>query len=665
MKKIISRIAFALTVFALAFAFLGHVSVRTCAQEAKVERSLRVADTNYKLVTAKSQLVVGRKVIIAANNANYAVSATQGTSYRMGETFTKSGSYAIPSSNVGLFTLANGTKSGTYGFYDDNYGYLYSTSNGTLKADPTHDGYSSFTLTFGTNGNVTAKVYSKTLYLKYYSGSVAFATSTSKSNLFIYQAEEASTQPTQPTTVAVTGVSLDKTSATLNVGATTTLTATVKPTNATNKNVTWTSSNTKVATVNAGKVTAVSAGTANITVTTADGYYTATAAITVKGESQDPTPTPTPTKAAWTIMIYICGADLESQNGLATSDIKEILAVTGQPSDVNIIFQTGGAKSWKSTYGINKNYSQRYHVANRSIVLDANLTKADMGNQNTFESFLEWGLTSYPAEKTGVIMWNHGGAMRGVCYDENFDDNSLLNSEVSAALATAFANTGRTQKLEFIGYDACLMSVQDIAEFNSNYFNYMIASEESESGYGWDYDTWVDDLYAKKSTTTILKAIVDGFIKDNGGTTSSSNNQTLSYLNLSYMAAYKSAWETMASKLASKLTSSNKNSFNSLVKTVKYYGDSYYQYYGIFDAKDFINKLAANSTFNPGSTYTNAVLTAFGNLVEYSSCGRGAGNSNGMCMFWSVTSNCAKGTYYTASQTNFSTWRSLVSTYGA
>ena len=131
------------------------------------------------------------------------------------------------------------------------------------------------------------------------------------------------------------------------------------------------------------------------------------------------------------------------------------------------------------------------------------------------------------------------------------------------------------------------------------------------------------------------------------------------------MAAYKSAWETMASKLASKLTSSNKNSFNSLVKTVKYYGDSYYQYYGIFDAKDFINKLAANSTFNPGSTYTNAVLTAFGNLVEYSSCGRGAGNSNGMCMFWSVTSNCAKGTYYTASQTNFSTWRSLVSTYGA
>jgi uncharacterized protein YjdB len=665
MKKIISRIAFAFMVFALAFVFLGQVSVRTSASEVKAERTLRVVDTNYKLVTSKSQLVVGRKVIIAANNANYAVSATQGSSYRGAETFTKSGSYAIPSSNVGLFTLANGTKSGTYGFYDDNYGYLYSTSNGTLKADAAHDGYSSFTLTFATNGNVTAKVYSKSLYIRYYSGSVAFACSTTKSNIYLYQAEEATTEPEQPTTVAVTGVSLDSTSATVEAGKTFALTATVKPSNATNKSVTWASSNTTVATVSNGTVTARAAGSANITVTTADGGYKATCAVTVTKASSTEPEQPTTNKSAWTIMIYMCGADLESNYGLATSDIQEILSVSGQPSDVNIIIQTGGAKKWKTTYGINANYTQRYHVANKKLVLDSQTSLVNMGQPSSFASFLQWGLTSYPAEKTGVIMWNHGGAMRGVCYDEKNSDDCLLNSEVKSALSTAFANTGRTAKLEFIGYDACLMSVQDVAEFNSQYFNYMIASEESESGYGWDYDTWVDDLYAKTSTTTILKAVVDGFIQDNGGTYSSSNNQTLAYLNLAYMAAYKNAWETMATKLASKLTSSNKNSFNTLVKSVKHYADSDYTYFGTFDAKDFVNKLAANSTFNPGSTYTNAVLSAFNNLVEYSSCGRGAGNSYGLCMFWSVSSYCAKGTYYTASQTNFSNWRSLVSTYGA
>ena len=85
-----------------------------------------------------------------------------------------------------------------------------------------------------------------------------------------------------PTTVAVSSVSLNKTSATLTAkGATTTLTATVAPSNATNKAVTWNTDNSAVATVNNGVVTAVGNGNANITVKTADGGKTATCKITV------------------------------------------------------------------------------------------------------------------------------------------------------------------------------------------------------------------------------------------------------------------------------------------------------------------------------------------------------------------------------------------------
>jgi uncharacterized protein YjdB len=84
-------------------------------------------------------------------------------------------------------------------------------------------------------------------------------------------------------TVPVTGVKLDKTSLTLTAGDTATLTATVAPENATNKTVTWKSSDSKVASVDTnGKVTAVAAGTATITVTTADGGKTATCTVTVK-----------------------------------------------------------------------------------------------------------------------------------------------------------------------------------------------------------------------------------------------------------------------------------------------------------------------------------------------------------------------------------------------
>lgn len=84
--------------------------------------------------------------------------------------------------------------------------------------------------------------------------------------------------------VNATGLSLDQTTATVDVGSTVQLTATVAPENATDKIVTWSSSADTVATVDAnGLVTGVSAGTATITVTTTDGGLTATAEITVNG----------------------------------------------------------------------------------------------------------------------------------------------------------------------------------------------------------------------------------------------------------------------------------------------------------------------------------------------------------------------------------------------
>jgi uncharacterized protein YjdB len=82
--------------------------------------------------------------------------------------------------------------------------------------------------------------------------------------------------------VAVTGVSLNKTSLALEISHTETLVATVAPEDATNKNVTWSSNATNIATVdNNGVVTAVAVGAATITVTTADGSKTATCAVTV------------------------------------------------------------------------------------------------------------------------------------------------------------------------------------------------------------------------------------------------------------------------------------------------------------------------------------------------------------------------------------------------
>jgi len=83
-------------------------------------------------------------------------------------------------------------------------------------------------------------------------------------------------------TVAVTGVTLNKSSLTLDVGDEETLTVTVAPSNAANKRVTWSSSKPDIVTVTGGRITAVDSGTAIITVTTQDGGKTATCTVRVR-----------------------------------------------------------------------------------------------------------------------------------------------------------------------------------------------------------------------------------------------------------------------------------------------------------------------------------------------------------------------------------------------
>lgn len=91
-------------------------------------------------------------------------------------------------------------------------------------------------------------------------------------------------QPSNPSTVVVTGVILNHNTLSIVAGSTSQLTATITPSNATNKAITWSTSNSEVATVNDGLITAVAAGSATITVTTTDGSYTDTCVVTVTAQ---------------------------------------------------------------------------------------------------------------------------------------------------------------------------------------------------------------------------------------------------------------------------------------------------------------------------------------------------------------------------------------------
>lgn len=484
--------------------------------------------------------------------------------------------------------------------------------------------------------------------------------------------------------ISVTGVSLDVTSTEMSIGGTKTLTPTISPSNATNKNVTWTSSNTSVATVSGGVVTAKAAGSATITVKTVDGNKTATCSVTVTETQLDD----------WTILLYMCGSDLESDGGYATKDLNEIKSVSGQPSDVNFVVETGGSNSWSNKQGgcISSSKLSRFHLSNKSYVSDSQISDASMGQSSTLKSFIKWGVETYPAEKIGLILWNHGGALDGVCFDEKHSNDCLTATELNSAVSSAYSELGRTSKFEFIGYDACLMAVQDNATLNSDYFNYMVCSQESEAGDGWDYDTWLDDVYAGKSTPTVLTQIVDGFISSVSGW--SDKDQTLSWLNLGNMPAYITAWENMSNYLYNSVVTS-KSAWTTLANVInacgRYgycdtsdkgdwsleYNDGYL--YDIFDAGDFISRMKTTSPYSSNSTlqtYITACSSAYANLIGYekhqTKAGGGTGrNTTGLCMFAPLSGYNAGDE--TSSQyadvlpstgTKLTNWRKLVQKYG-
>lgn len=186
----------------------------------------------------------------------------------------------------------------------------------------------------------------------------------------------------------------------------------------------------------------------------------------------------------WTVLVYMCGTDLESNYGAATNDIIE--AVGAKYNDkVRIVYQTGGTNDWK-TDGFSNSSIQRYENVDGDIALVDELPDASMGDPSTLKSFIEWGIEKYPAKKMGLVFWNHGsGSINGVCFDELHDKDSLSLREIDSVLNSVYDKM--TDKFEFIGFDACLMSTLETANILVPYARYMFASEECEPGGGWNY----------------------------------------------------------------------------------------------------------------------------------------------------------------------------------
>ena len=216
-------------------------------------------------------------------------------------------------------------------------------------------------------------------------------------------------------------------------------------------------------------------------------------------------------KDQFTIMVYMCGTDLESKNRMGTNDLVEM--ANAQLSDnVHVIVYTGGCKQWR-TNGISNSVNQIYKVENGSITrLVEDDGKDSLVKPATLTRFIQYCTKNYPANRQALIFWDHGGgSISGYGYDEK---NASLGSMGLSGINAALKNAGT--KFDFIGFDACLMATLETGLMLNDYADYMIASEETEPGIGWYYTNWLSKLSADSSMPTIEigKNIVDDFVSE-------------------------------------------------------------------------------------------------------------------------------------------------------
>ena len=322
-----------------------------------------------------------------------------------------------------------------------------------------------------------------------------------------------------------------------------------------------------------------------------------------------------------TVMVYMCGTDLESKSGMASSDLKEMTGANIS-DDVNVIVYTGGCSRWQNSV-VSNSVNQIYEVKKGGVrCLEDNMGKGAMTDPNTLTEFIKYCTANYPANRQELIFWDHGsGSVSGYGYDEK---NQRAGSMTLDGINKALKNAGT--KFDFIGFDACLMGTVENAMMLSSYADYLVGSEETEPGIGWYYTNWLTKLSQNTATPTteIGKAIVDDFV-DVCNQRCRGQKATLSVVDLAELQ------ETLPSKL-----SAFSKSTTELINTE--------DYKKVSDARNNTKEFAASSKIDQidfidfanklGTEEAKAMVKVLDSAIKYNRTATCVSNAYGLSIYF-------------------------------
>lgn len=209
-----------------------------------------------------------------------------------------------------------------------------------------------------------------------------------------------------------------------------------------------------------------------------------------------------------TVLVYMCGADLETYSAAASKDLQEMVnAELGE--NVQIVLQTGGARQWHFSNAASASTRQRWLINGEGMYLLGDIGAGTMLDTAAVTDFANWGIQNYPADRYLFVFWDHGGGTIGGYGSDELYPNQEPLSLLELRNALAATNT----KFDLVGFDACLMGTIETAYALEPVADYLLASEEYELGDGWYWTGFLSALGANPAIDTVElgKVAIDEF----------------------------------------------------------------------------------------------------------------------------------------------------------
>ena len=415
-----------------------------------------------------------------------------------------------------------------------------------------------------------------------------------------------------------------------------------------------------------------------------------------------------PAGKKWTVMVYLAGDN--NLDAAGVTDIAEMKKV-GSDANINVLvqFDRAGGKGKTVRYCLKKGTT----VKQDEVQV---LGETNMGDPAVMLDFLNWGIANYPADHYLVVLWNHGAGWddsnvfegdafggaappvvrkghtiagkgtrsavsfavaragvrrarralfrstvakvattRAIAFDDEAQD-FLDNVEMKKVLATAAKTLKR--KIDIVGFDACLMSMAEVAYQIRSTAAYTVGSEQTEPNDGWPYDRVLAALAVKPTMTPadFSKEIVKHYLASYGKT----SNVTLAATDLAAIPDVAKALNELGKALLTVLKQANGLTPILVARQqVQEYEPPYDEY---VDLIDLCQLLDAQVRTPAVSAACKAVTTAVGKAVIASGAkGPGVANSHGLSVYFPKKRLCKL--YSTLDITKKNTWDGFLKAY--